>query len=31
MYANGDFSMAPPPDLEELWAVCWNDGLARMT
>ena len=30
MYANGDFSKDPPVDLEELWDVCWSDGLARM-
>lgn len=31
IYANGDFSKDPPPDLEELWDVCWSEGLTRMT
>lgn len=30
MYAHGDFSNAPPPDLAELWDVCWSAGLSRM-
>ena len=30
MYANGDFSKAPPGDLDGLWKICWNHGLARM-
>lgn len=30
MYAHGDFSKDPPLDLEELWDVCWNEGLSRM-
>ena len=31
MYANEDFVEASPPDLHELWHVCWTHGLARMT
>jgi hypothetical protein len=31
MYANGDFSDAPPFDLTELWECCWEHGLSRMT
>ena len=31
MYANGDFSKAPPADLADLWNCCWHRGLARMT
>ena len=30
MYAHGDFSADPPPDLTELWDVCWSEGLSRM-
>lgn len=31
MWANGDFSKPPPADLAELWDVCWDHGLSRMT
>jgi len=31
MYAHGDFSKDPPPDLSGLWEVCWKYGLSRMT
>jgi hypothetical protein len=30
IYARGDFSMAPPDDLADLWHTCWNHGLSRM-
>jgi len=30
MYAHGDFSTPPPPDLAKMWDVCWCDGLALM-
>ncbi|MES2658857.1 MAG: hypothetical protein V4689_09575 [Verrucomicrobiota bacterium] len=31
MYAHGDFSTPPPPDLSELWGICWKHGLSTMT
>jgi hypothetical protein len=31
MYATGGFDQRPPNDLEAMWSVCWNHGLARMT
>lgn len=31
MYAHGDFSKQPPPDLADLWDTCWTHGLAKMT
>jgi hypothetical protein len=31
MYAHGDFSMLPPPDLSGLWGMCWVHGLSAMT
>lgn len=31
MWANGDFATTPPRDLADLWEVCWDHGLARMT
>lgn len=30
MYAHGDFTKNPPPDLAELWDICWTYGLAKM-
>jgi hypothetical protein len=31
IYAHGDFSKPPPPDLAGLWNCCWTHALARMT
>ena len=30
MHAHGGFAQQPPGDLDDLWRICWSDGLARM-
>ena len=30
MHAHGGFARQPPRDLDGLWRICWDEGLARM-